>query len=222
MKKAPSVLLSILIFTSATNAVDFPGPAKAKTVVLAYSSYSWDSAAGWVELTNVKTITEIFDPLGRILAREIGDGIALIERTSYAYTDDGCRTNTCNSNNELTRYSEIITDDEKTLETIRRADGTVFAIFKTSTDARGLPIRTEHRDPSGALVWLIAYGYDVSGNCAEVSYFNPDGALVFQSSFAYRDQDAAGNWTVRTEYDAYAGMRSRPKDIVRRAVEYWE
>jgi hypothetical protein len=212
MKSPRSCVLLLLASAAAAHAADFPAPAGAKTVIQIYHSYSWDNAAGWVVLKDVKSVRETFDPEGRILSREIFQGgSVLIETTKYAYSETGHSKTTYNGNNEIARYSVVEKTDGGARETIHRADGAVIAIYDTEFDRDGSPLLSEYRDPEGGLVWRIVYSYDRKRDCAMVSYCNPDGSLAFLSTYSYEGSDEAGNWSARTEYVAYADVKSRPR-----------
>jgi hypothetical protein len=217
-------LLLILFFSAAaSNAVDFPPPAKAKTVIQTFDSFSWDNTAGWVLLEGVKTIRETFDPDGRVLARGIFHGEdVLIEITRYAYSETGCQKTTYNGKNEVSRFAVTVKKATGTRETIHRPDGEIIAVYDTEYGRDGLPVRCEYADSEGALVWKIAYSYDAMKNCTTVSYFNSVGSLAFVSTLLYEGRDAAGNWIQCTQHVSYADVRNRPKDVIRRSVEYRE
>jgi hypothetical protein len=221
MNRVSILILFSLLSATAASAFDFPVPKNAKTAVYVYSSYSWDNAKGWVVLEAVKTITETFDSTARILTREIShaNGV-LIEKTKFSYSAGGYRTATYNAKNEMTRQSDAVVTGGRTVETIRRTDGSIFATYRTENASGGLPAREAYYDPVDALVWSIVYTYE-GARCTEIAYSNPDGSPAFRSSFEYKEADAEGNWAVCTQYVSYADVRSRPKDIVRRTIEYW-
>ncbi len=223
MKRPRFSVLFLLISTAAAHAVDFPAPAGAKTVIQVFHSYSWDNTAGWVVLKDVKSVRETFDAEGRILSREIfHEGSVLIETTRYKYAETGHRKTTYNEKNETLRYAEVEKTAGGARETIHRADGAIVAVYDTELDRDGSPLESEYRDPEGGLVWRIVYSYDRKRDCTMVSYSNPDGSLAFISMYRYEGVDRTGNWSMRTEYVTYADVKSRPKDIVSRSVEYWE
>jgi hypothetical protein len=202
-------------------AFDFPVPTGVKKIVYNFSSYSWDNSAGWIELKDIKTITETFNQKGKILTREISHlKNVLIEKTAYSYSGDGYRKTTYNVKNAITRYSEVIRDGSDLVETVYGADAALYAKFVSETDSAGLPQKTEHYDQAGTLVWRIVYEYDEKNNYTSIFNYNPDGSLAFESSFDYQDEDAAGNWTTRIESGSYADVGNRTKDIVRRKIAY--
>jgi len=223
MKISRFSVLFLLISAAAAHAVDFPAPAKAKTIVQVFHSYSWDNTAGWVVLEGVKSLRETFDAEGRILSRELfHEGSVPIETTRYEYSETGHRRTTYNGKSQVVRYASVEKTDGGARETIHRPDGAIVAIYETEFDRDGSPLLSEYRDPQGWLVWRIAYSYDRKRDCTMVSYCNPDGSLAFLSTYRYEGADEAGNWSTRTEYAAYADVKTRPKDIVSRSVEYRE
>jgi hypothetical protein len=137
----------LLISAAAARAVDFPAPPGVKTVILTYSSYSWDNAKGWVQLPKTKVIRESFGPDGLILSREIlyGEDV-LIEITRYEYSEKGHRKTTFSGKNEIIRTAVVEKIPEGTRETIYAASGAVAAVFETGMDPRGLPLRSVSRD----------------------------------------------------------------------------
>jgi hypothetical protein len=221
--KSPLFPLLFLLVSAGAQAADFPAPANAMTVIQSFDSFSWDNSAGWVELKDVKSIREVFDPEGRILIREIFHGeSALIETTKYAYSEAGLRKTTMNGKNETTRYAVVEKRGTGTRETIHRADGAIIAVYDTEYTAEGLPAKSEYADSEGGIIWRIAYSYNGGKDCTEISYFNADGSPAFVSAYRFEGEDDAGNWVKRTEYVTYADVKNRPREIIRRRVEYRE
>jgi hypothetical protein len=216
-----SLLFIFILSASHSWAFDFPPPKNAKTIVYTYSAYSWDNSEGWVILSGAKTVTETFDPGGRILSRALSnpDGTP-IEKTTFSYSAGGYRGTTTDHKNEVTRYADIAATGSKIVETVRRADGSPFATYKTDKGTYGLPSREEYRDSAGRMIWRISYSYS-EGACVEIAYANPEGSIAFASTLEYGKIDDHGNWTECTHYVSYADVRSRPKEIIRRGVEYW-
>jgi hypothetical protein len=223
MKTVSVGIASLLLGAATLAALDFPPPAGAKTVTMAFDSYSWDNSAGWVKLKDVKTVRETYDPGGRLLTREIVHGDAvLIETTTYEYTDQGLLKTTYNGRNEIARRAVVVKTGSGTRESVFGADDALIAFYDTRYGPDGLPVQTDYADPEGGLVMRIRYVYDANGDCVAIAYSNPDGSAAFAASFTHESPDAAGNWTVRTEYDTYADVKNRPKHVVRRTVEYRE
>jgi hypothetical protein len=219
MKGRWIIPILLLVIAAMAWAVDFPAPPGMKTILLTYSSYSWDNAKGWVRLPKTKVIRESIGPDGLIISREISYGEdILIEVTRYEYSEKGHRKTTYNVKNEVMRTAAVEKTPDGIKETIYAASGAVAAVYETSLDPRGLPLRSVYRDAEGGVVWNIAYAYE-NGECTEITYANPDGSTAFSTSYSYDERDASGNWIQRTETVRYADIRERPKDVVRRSLE---
>lgn len=217
-------VISLILIAGSSGAIDFPGPDAAISTVENFNSYSWDNTAGgWAELKNVKAVSMTFDKEKRALTRRITyDNGTLMEKTVYRYSANFIKKETFNHENKLIRYSESVTVDGKTTETVYFPNNSVFEKTILSFGAGGLPQKSEQYDSGGGLTWIVTYSYDDKKNCTGASYFNADGSAAFESYFEYGKPDKNGNWTVRTEYCTYADVGNRPKEISYRTIVYAE
>ena len=208
-----------MLFAPRAAAQDLSPIRGAARVVSTVSCCSWDERKGWVELEDRQTIVEVYGVDRRILSREVSYGENdLLERTSFACSEEGVRTYTTDRDGKLLRTTEVVRVEGRTIEKVYTPEGAMLFSNVRRVDPDGRTIEIERRDAREVLTYRVRYLYDAKGNMVEAAVLNPDGSTAFVSSFSYSRFNLRGAWLTRRETCSFSDVRARPREIVRRKI----
>lgn len=219
MKRTLAALTVLTLIAARAAAQDLSPIRGAARVVSTVSCYSWGEGNGWVELEDRQTIVEVYGGDRRILSRELSYGEnELLEKTSFAYSEEAVRTYTTDGDGNLLHAAEVVRVGGRTIEKVYTANGALLFSNVLRVDPDGRIIEIERRDAWEVLTYRVRYLYDARGNMTEAAVLNPDGSTAFVSSFTYPRFDLRGAWLTRLETCSFSDVRARPREIVRRKI----
>jgi hypothetical protein len=199
----------------------YPVKQTAKKVVSEIKTCNWDPAKGWFEGETTKIIVESYDEKGRLVTEELYiQKMTLIEKTLIVYEGAVVKKTTTNHENKVIRTASVQRTVNTLTETVFRGNGTLLFTFVSLLDNKERVTELRHCNGAGDLVFRKVYGYLDNGELEDISLYNASGTLAVVINFSYASFDAKGNWLARSEYYSYADVRRRPRDIVRRTIEY--
>jgi hypothetical protein len=224
MKKIYLILCLIIINIPSARPESYPLIHSAENVVSEVKTYNWKSGQGWYENQITKIIVQNYNEDGYIESEEwYNSDNVLFEKTEFFYDKDDENiiiTITTNYNNEITRTSEIIHENDTITETVFRPNDTQLFKYISTVNRKDQITELKHFNGENELLFIREYTYTDNGDPETITLINPDGSIAVLIEIEYEEFDRKDNWLVRSEYYTYADVRARPRDIVYRTIEY--